>query len=346
MKSLTLVFLWISLATCLLAQKDAIVTTSVEKEKTVSVNVNEADNGERTVTITTEEDGDEKVIEWTDNGTIPEEIKKKLKAENIDISFLEGGDSDQIVIEIDNEVEVEERSKKGKRVIIKKNDNGNVEQMEWDGTGEMPEEVKQLLEEHDIDLDELHEEHGDQPRKKKMRIAREKNKKMGRKARAKGRAKTKSTREQYKIITKDDEGNEKVIQWNGEGEMPDEMKELGDEVNIFKFDNGEESHATMMFIADEDDVELSNAYMGAQIESSDSGAKILDVMKDGPADKAGLAKGDIVQKVNGARTKTMEGLLGILNYFEPNDKIEMEVVRNGKEKMIKLTLGTRPESYR
>ena len=346
MKSLTLVFLWISLATCLLAQKDVIVTTSVEKEKTVSVNVNEADNGERTVTITTEENGDEKVIEWTDNGTIPEEIKKKLKAENIDISFLEGGDNNQIVIEIDNEVEVEERSMKGKRVIIKKNDNGDVEQMEWDGTGEMPEEVKQLLEEHDIDLDELHEQHGDHPRKRKMRIASEKHKMMGRKARAQGRAKTKSTREQYKIITKDNEGNEKVIKWNGEGEMPEEMKELGEEVNIFKFDNGEESQATMMFIADEDDVNLSDAYMGAQIESSESGAKILDVMKDGPADKAGLEKGDIVQKVNGARTKTMKGLLGILNYFEPNDKIEMEVIRNGKEKMIKLTLGIRPESYR
>lgn len=346
MKSLTLVLVWISLATCLLAQKEVVVSSSVEKEKTVSVNVNEADNGERTVTITTEEDGDEKVIEWTDNGTIPEDIKKKLKAENIDISFLEGGNGDKIVIEIDNDVEVEERSIKGKRVIIKKNDNGDVEQMEWDGTGEMPEEVKQLLDEHDIDLDELHEEHGNKSRKKKMRIARQKHKKMGRKARAKGRAMTKSKREQYKIITKDDEGNEKVIEWNGEGEMPEEMKELGEDVNIFKLDSGDKSATTMMFIADEDEVRLSDAYMGAQIESSDSGAKILDVMKDGPADKAGLEQGDIVQKVNGARAKTMEGLLGILNYFEPNDKVELEVLRNGKQKMIQLTLGTRPDSYR
>ena len=344
MKSLTLMLLWVSLATCLLAQKDVVVTTTVEKEKTVSVNVNETDGGERTVTITTEEDGDEKVIEWTDNGTIPEEIKKKLKAENIDISFLEGGDSDKIVIEIDKEVE--ERPIIGKRVIIKKNDNGDVEQMEWDGTGEMPEEVKELLDEHNIDLDELHEEHGTHPRKKKMRISREKHKKMGRKARAKGRAQNRSTREGYKIITKDQDGNEKTIEWNGKGEMPKEMKELGEDVNIFKFDSGDESATTMMFISDEDEVRLSDAYMGAQIESSDNGAKILDVMKDGPADKAGLEKGDVVQKVNGARAKTMEGLLGILNYFEPNDKVELEVLRDGKQKMIQLTLGTRPDSYR
>lgn len=345
MKSLTLVLIWISLATCLLAQK-TVVTSSVEKEKTVSVNVNEADNGERTVTITTEEDGDEKIIEWTDNGTIPEEIKKKLAAEHIDISFLEDGDGDKIIIEVDNEVEVEESSMKAKRVIIKKNDNGEIEQMEWDGTGEMPEDVRNLLEEHDIDLDELHEEHGDRPRRK-MRIAREQRKQMGRKARANGRSINKSQREQYKIITKDEDGNEKVIEWNGEGEMPEEMKELDGEINVFKFDKGNKgSSRRMMFIADGHDMHLSDAYMGAQIESVDNGAKILDVMKDSPADKAGLQSGDIVQKVNGARAKNMEGLLGILNYFEPNDTIVLDVIRDGKEKTIKMTLGTRPDSYR
>ncbi len=347
MKSLTLVLIWISLATCLFAQQAVVVTSAVEKEKTVSVNVNKTDNGERTVTITTEEDGDEKIIEWTDNGIIPEEIKKKLAAESIDISFLEGGDGDKIVIEVENEVEVEEPSMKGRRVMIKKNDNGEVEQMEWDGTGEMPEDIKKLLEEHDIDLDELHTEHGDHPRKKKMRISKEKRKQMGRKARADGRSVNKSQREQYKIITKDEDGNEKVIEWNGNGEMPKEMKELDGEINVFKFDDGG-GHATrrMMFIADEDDAHLSDAYMGAQIESTDNGAKILDVMKDSPADKAGLRSGDIVQKVNGARAKNMDSLLGILTYFDPNDTVELDVIRDGKQKMIKMTLGTRPDSYR
>ena len=346
MKSLTLILIWISLATCLLAQKDVVVTSSVEKEKTVSVNVNEASNGERTVTITTEEEGQEKIIEWTVNGTIPEEIKKRLEAENIDISFLEGGDGDKIVIEVDNEVEVEDHSMNGKRVIIKKNDNGKVEQLEWDGTGQMPEEVKKLLEEHDIDLDELHEEHGDQRRKKKMRMSKEKRKKMGRKERAKGRSINKTQREQYKIITKDKDGHEKIIEWNGKGEMPEEMKELDGEINVFKIDADEGHTRRMMFIADEDDVHLSDAYMGAQIESTENGAKIIDVMKDSPADKAGLQSGDIVQRVNGARSKNMEGLLGILNYFEPNDTVELDVIRDGKQKMIKMTLGTRPESYR
>ena len=91
---------------------------------------------------------------------------------------------------------------------------------------------------------------------------------------------------------------------------------------------------------------LSNAYMGAHIESADNGARIVELIKDGPADKAGLQKGDVVTKVNGARARSMEGLLDILNFFEPNDKVEVTVSRDGKERTMNMTLVERPESMK
>ncbi len=348
MRSLIILFLYIALGTCLIGQTDVIIS---EKEKTVSVNINQDDKGLRTVTVTTTEDGEEKIIEWTDNGVIPDDIKKKLEAEQIDIAFLKEGDASEIRLEVDNDIEVEEHSGRAKKVVIKKSENGDVERLEWDGSGDMPTDIKELLEEHDIDIDELHEEHdGDGPRRKrKMRIAKEEHKTMGRKSRAKGRQLNKNHREQYKIITKDEDGNEKVMEWDGTGEMPEDMKELEGEINVFKLDGkgkkGGRRGSRMMFIAD-DDVKLSDAYMGAQIESTDNGARIIDVMKDSPADKAGLEKGDIVQKVNGARARSMDGLLSILNFFDPNDTVELNVLRDGKEKSMKMTLGKRPDAYR
>ncbi len=345
MKSISLLVFWIALASCLFAQTEVITKESVS-EKTVSVNVNENDDGQRTVKITTEEGGQEKVIEWTDNGIIPPDVKRQLEKENIDVQFLEKGEGKQIVIEVDEEVE-HKGGDHSKMMIIRKDDGGEVEEYEWDGEGEMPSKMKKLMEEHDIDLGELHEEHDadrkDGKKKVKMKVMKDRRQKMRRRAMANGRQQNRNKEEHYKVITIDEDGEEKTIEWDGEGEMPDELKKMKDN-NVFILKGDRKKHK-MLFIEDED-VTLSDAYMGAQIESSDNGAQIIDVMKDSPADKAGLQKEDIVQRVNGARVRSMEDLLSILNFFDPNDTVELNVTRNGKEKKLKMTLGTRPDSYR
>ena len=53
----------------------------------------------------------------------------------------------------------------------------------------------------------------------------------------------------------------------------------------------------------DDNVDLSDAYMGVHIESDDNGARIIEILKDGPADVAGLAKGDIVKRINAYKTR-------------------------------------------
>jgi len=347
MKSLSLVIFWIALASCLFAQKEEVTVKKKVTEKSVSVNVDKESEGERTIKITTEEDGEKKVIEWTDNGTIPEEIKKKLQEEDIDLSIIEPEDGDMIKIEVDGAVHPSHHKK---MIVIRESDGQGLKELEWDGEGDMPIEMKELLDEHEIVLDDLHEGQGKKKKRKaKMRIIKDKQKAKRRGAMRDGKRMNRIEKKSYKIITKEDDGTEKVMEWNGEGDMPEGMEDVIEDhdVRVFRLDGHHRRNngRQMMFFSDDDDT-LSDAYMGAQIESEDNGARIIDVMKDSPADKAGLRRDDVIRRVNGARSRSMDDLLQILTYFEPNDQVELLISRDGKEEKLNMTLGERPESYR
>ncbi len=348
MKSLTLVLFWIAMASFVFAQKEVIVKESKGTDKTVKVDVQKAGDGERTVSVITDTDGKEKTIEWTDNGEIPEDIKKQLKEEGIDISMLDGSGGKQVMVKVKSDGASKDKEVHKQVIVIKKEGDGEDMTFEWDGEGEMPAEMKEMMEEHDIDIDELHEGHGKgKMRKAKMRVQKDKMKGKRHKEMKKGRKKNTEKRGQYKIVTIDEEGNEKVNTWVSDD---DEHEGHDGEDNVFIMKGGKGMHTRggneMFFFSDDDDDHLSDAYMGAHIESTDNGAKVLEIIKDGPADKAGLAKGDVISRVNGARARNMDGLLGILNYFDPADKVELTVTRDGKERKINLTLGQRPDSMK
>ena len=305
-----------------------IIGFAQNSNRSVSVDVNE-DDGKREIKIVTKINGEKKVYEWTDSGEIPEDIRRQLEEADIDISSLDGervqvivdGDDDmnerKVIVISDGDEEVNEwTSDDGKHIriqtdgperivnkeviVIKKvGDDGEVIDLDWDGEGEMPDEMKQLIEEHDIDIDDE-----DVVIKKRIQMHKDKSKRARHYAMEDGRKKNKKHK-----------------------------KHLKEHENVFVFS---------------DDVnDLSDAYMGVHIESSDSeGARIIEILKDSPADKAGLQKEDLVTRVNDARIKDMESLLDLLNYFEPEDEIELVVVRNGSESIIKVKLGKRPESFR
>ena len=146
-------------------KKEKVVTVksdnSGDSDKTVTIDVDDSDV-ERTIKIRTVEDGEEKIIEWKDQGEIPEDIKKQLEADGIDIQILEEG---QNAVFIGDDSDVEE-------VRIIKSDKGDKDvEIEWDGEGEMPEDLKLILDEHDIDLKELKK--GKKGAKVRMRMLKE-----------------------------------------------------------------------------------------------------------------------------------------------------------------------------
>lgn len=93
---------------------------------------------------------------------------------------------------------------------------------------------------------------------------------------------------------------------------------------------------------------------------TDSGAVVACVVTGGPAAKAGLTAGgddtvtldgaqfnldaDIITKVDGKDVNTSTDVQKAVLQHKPGDKVEIDVVRNGKNKTLSATLANRPTS--
>ena len=92
--------------------------------------------------------------------------------------------------------------------------------------------------------------------------------------------------------------------------------------------------------------QLKQAYdlssdFGAWIKGSNSA---LAVANGSPADKAGLKEGDIITKVNGEKVDTDNPLASRLGKFKVGDTVDITIVRDGKEQVLKVTLEQSPKS--
>jgi S1-C subfamily serine protease len=91
----------------------------------------------------------------------------------------------------------------------------------------------------------------------------------------------------------------------------------------------------------------------------EQGVIVQQVVKKGPADKAGLEAGttsatingqevrlggDIITEANGKPVKGMEELVEVIQDSKPGDKLELKILRGGDEKTATVTLGTQPKN--
>jgi len=74
-----------------------------------------------------------------------------------------------------------------------------------------------------------------------------------------------------------------------------------------------------------------------------SGVLISGVEEDGPADEAGLKDGDVIVAFNGKKVDDPDDLRDLARDTEPGDKVEIEVIRDGKTKKLTLTVGEWPD---
>ena len=74
-----------------------------------------------------------------------------------------------------------------------------------------------------------------------------------------------------------------------------------------------------------------------------AGVVIVGVLRDGPADRAGLKPGDVILAIDGQRiTEPRDALMGIASR-RPGAKIQMTVLRDGKEVNMSMTAIERPQ---
>ncbi|MCR5508509.1 MAG: trypsin-like peptidase domain-containing protein [Lachnospiraceae bacterium] len=79
-----------------------------------------------------------------------------------------------------------------------------------------------------------------------------------------------------------------------------------------------------------------------------TGVYVSEVPKDGPADKAGIVKGDVIKKFDGISVSSINDIKEQLKYYKAGEKVEVMVMRsNGseyKEVNVTVTLGKKSES--
>jgi serine protease Do len=83
----------------------------------------------------------------------------------------------------------------------------------------------------------------------------------------------------------------------------------------------------------------TGAFLGVVTEDHDKGALVEEVQKETPAEKAGLQKGDIITKVGDKKIGSPSDLSEAIQSKKPNDEVEINYLRDGKEKKAKVKLG-------
>ena len=97
----------------------------------------------------------------------------------------------------------------------------------------------------------------------------------------------------------------------------------------------------------------SNGYLGIYMSevnnenfakyglNSTRGVAVNKVIKDSPAEKAGIQKGDVIVSFNGEAITSMRKLRRLISEVAPDHKFSMTIVRKGNEQEINATMGKR-----
>lgn len=91
------------------------------------------------------------------------------------------------------------------------------------------------------------------------------------------------------------------------------------------------------------DVSTSSYYLsrqGIKIDSSiTSGVIVISTTNDGPSGSAGIEKGDVIISIGKYSVKSVAELRYYLYKYEPNNEVDIKVIRGKEEKTFKVKLG-------
>ncbi len=104
--------------------------------------------------------------------------------------------------------------------------------------------------------------------------------------------------------------------------------------DLIKFGSAKRAYLGVMFGGSqmsEEEQKVANSKAG-------EGVYVFDVAKGGAADEAGIQKGDVITKINGATVSTGTQMIEKVATMRPGDKVAVTYARNGAEKTATVTL--------
>lgn len=136
-------------------------------------------------------------------------------------------------------------------------------------------------------------------------------------------------RYRLKII---EDGKEELIEWDGQGEMPEKMKEVMQNTDINVLDNRDESYEydNSLNIHSQDDTKERNTNrgeIGVMVSNAIGGVEIVSFTDDSRAKNAGLLIGDVINGVNGRHVGSMVELVDALKQYVPGDVVTIHYIR-------------------
>jgi putative serine protease PepD len=83
-------------------------------------------------------------------------------------------------------------------------------------------------------------------------------------------------------------------------------------------------------------------YIGLRCAASAGVVRVAAVTSGGPADKAGIHVGDVIESIDGRPVATIAGLFGQVLRHDPGDAVDLRVLRDGARGTVPVTLLERP----
>lgn len=76
------------------------------------------------------------------------------------------------------------------------------------------------------------------------------------------------------------------------------------------------------------------------------GVLVSDVVDDSPAQKAGIKRGDIIVRYRGEKVNNSAQLRDMVTSTSPGEEVNLLIIRDGKEKLVRVKIGKRPKYSR
>ncbi|MEO6811721.1 MAG: PDZ domain-containing protein, partial [Isosphaeraceae bacterium] len=85
----------------------------------------------------------------------------------------------------------------------------------------------------------------------------------------------------------------------------------------------------------------NNSYLGIDGETREDQVRLIRVIDDSPADKAGLKTGDIITSFAGEPVQSYQDMIDLLHKQKPDDKVTLKIDRAGQKLDVEVALGRR-----